>query len=49
MKKWLVCKCSFHKIAEIVNGAAKTIKGSCKWQLIAHSCKCIGCILEDFF
>jgi len=28
---------------------AKMIKANCKWQLVAHSCKCLGCILGDFF
>jgi len=27
----------------------KPIIASCKWQLVAHSCKCIGCILGDFY
>jgi hypothetical protein len=28
---------------------AKTIRGSYKWQLVTCNCKCIGCILGDFF
>jgi hypothetical protein len=42
--------CSYYIVA--IKGCkiiVKTIKASCKWQLITHSCNCIGYILGDFF